>query len=78
MSKKMRKDFYVVGRSDLFALTDKIEDFWAIMVKDYQDMTGKKLEDRWFGEKSASVIARKTKLYYNSRCRIEKEGDCAC
>ncbi len=45
MSKKMRKDFYVVGRSDLFALTDKIEDFWAIMVKDYQDMTGKKMED---------------------------------
>lgn len=45
MSKKMRKDFYVVGRSGLFALTDKIEDFWAIRVKDYQDMTGKKLED---------------------------------
>lgn len=33
MSKKMRKDFYVVGRSGLFALTDK------------QDMTGKNLED---------------------------------
>ena len=38
-------DIYIVGRSGLFALTDKIEDSWAIMAKDYQEMTGKKLED---------------------------------
>ncbi|MFC3932872.1 D-allulose 6-phosphate 3-epimerase [Streptococcus dentapri] len=37
-------DIYIVGRSGLFSLTDNIADSWAIMRKDYEEMTGKKLE----------------------------------
>ena len=36
-------DIYIVGRSGLFSLTDNIEESWAIMAKDYEDMTGKSL-----------------------------------
>lgn len=37
-------DIYIVGRSGLFGLADKIEDAWDIMKNDYEDMTGKKIE----------------------------------
>lgn len=37
-------DIYIVGRSGLFGLADKIEDAWGIMKNDYEDMTGKKIE----------------------------------
>lgn len=37
-------DIYIVGRSGLFGLADKIEDAWNIMKNDYEDMTGKKIE----------------------------------
>lgn len=37
-------DIYVIGRSGLFAVTDNIEESWAIMCQDYQDMTGKTVE----------------------------------
>lgn len=36
-------DIYIVGRSGLFGLDDKIEKSWEIMKKDYEDMTGKAL-----------------------------------
>lgn len=36
-------DIYIVGRSGLFSLTEKIEDSWNIMSQDYTDMTGKSL-----------------------------------
>mgnify|MGYP003357215942 CR=1 FL=1 len=44
MSKKMRKDFYVVGRSGLFALTDK------------QDMTGKIWKTDGLGRKALPLL----------------------
>ncbi|WP_314293439.1 D-allulose 6-phosphate 3-epimerase [Leptotrichia massiliensis] len=34
-------DIYIIGRSGLFGLDEKIEKSWEIMVKDYEDMTGK-------------------------------------
>ncbi len=37
-------DIYVIGRSGLFAVTDNIEESWARMCQDYQDMTGKTVE----------------------------------
>ncbi|EJN94551.1 D-allulose 6-phosphate 3-epimerase [Streptococcus ratti] len=37
-------DIYIVGRSGLFSLADNIADSWAIMCKDYEEMTGKKLQ----------------------------------
>lgn len=36
-------DIYIVGRSGLFGLTDNIEESWKVLTKDYEDMTGKKL-----------------------------------
>lgn len=36
-------DIYIVGRSGLFGLDASIEKSWEIMVKDYQEMTGKVL-----------------------------------
>ena len=36
-------DIYIVGRSGLFGLDERIENAWEIMVKDYQEMTGKQL-----------------------------------
>ncbi|MFC0493266.1 D-allulose 6-phosphate 3-epimerase [Listeria grayi] len=37
-------DIYIVGRSGLFGLTDDIEESWNIMLKDYEEATGKKVE----------------------------------
>ncbi len=34
-------DIYIVGRSGLFGLADKIDDAWNIMKKDYEETTGK-------------------------------------
>ena len=36
-------DIYIVGRSGLFGLDEDIAKAWEIMVKDYEEMTGKKL-----------------------------------
>lgn len=36
-------DIYIVGKSGLFSLTDDIAQSWAIMEKDYEEMTGKRL-----------------------------------
>ncbi|MGK0550634.1 D-allulose 6-phosphate 3-epimerase [Enterococcus faecalis] len=37
-------DIYIVGRSGLFGLDERIAIAWEIMKKDYQDMTGKAIE----------------------------------
>ena len=37
-------DIYIVGRSGLFGLDEKIENSWEIMKKDYKEMTGKTIE----------------------------------
>ncbi|MER2117521.1 MAG: allulose-6-phosphate 3-epimerase, partial [Enterococcus casseliflavus] len=34
-------DIYIVGRSGLFGLDEKIEKSWEIMKTDYEEMTGK-------------------------------------
>ncbi|MCC3162823.1 D-allulose 6-phosphate 3-epimerase [Lactiplantibacillus pentosus] len=36
-------DIYIVGRSGLFGLNDHIDTAWSQMVKDYEEITGKKL-----------------------------------
>lgn len=36
-------DIYIVGRSGLFGLDEDISKSWEIMVRDYEEMTGKKL-----------------------------------
>lgn len=36
-------DIYIVGRSGLFGLAEDIAEAWEIMVKDYEEMTGKSL-----------------------------------
>lgn len=36
-------DIYIVGRSGLFSLDNDIETAWNMMVRDYEEMTGKKL-----------------------------------
>lgn len=36
-------DIYIIGRSGLFGLSNDIAESWAIMKKDYEEMTGKQL-----------------------------------
>ncbi|EPH98356.1 D-allulose-6-phosphate 3-epimerase [Enterococcus faecalis 13-SD-W-01] len=37
-------DIYIVGRSGLFGLDERIEKSWSIMKTDYEEMTGKTIE----------------------------------
>jgi len=39
-------DIYIIGRSGLFGLDQNIEKAWNTMVNNYEEMTGKKLEEK--------------------------------
>jgi len=44
-------DIYIIGRSGLFGLDQDIEKAWNTMVNNYEEMTGKKLEEKVTSEK---------------------------